>query len=1163
MRLPKNLLSPGVYVKPRIFLCETDKTRICQLDTTDTKATLKFNSYSELAFEVARICNNITTGETIVNPYFDKIEAVRLIEVEGFGYFELQGPKLTSDGIKEAKECTAYSLEYTLSQKYLEDFNVNTGGIDDMAYIYAVEKFKDKADSNYVPISLYNPGTPGLSLLNLILEKIYGWRIGHVDAQLQTLTRQFEIDRTSVYDFLMNDICEKFNCYIVFNTYDNTINVYAESPTVWFDGNGTQKQFIMDNMVFGDIETVAIDGYKTTGWEYAIASGDDGKLVGVLTLDEAPASGTKIEVVGIDSTWETDVFIAFDNLAQEINVDYSADDIKTVLTVTYGDDFSISEANLGLPYLTDISYFYTVDWMGQDLYDAYTAYMEKSNNAQAEYTKNAKEIAKLNDQIAYEENRLSLEYSEASVTKDTYGTYYTRQQNEGGTYYYAEVSLPSDYNANTQYYSNVSTNVNEEKVENLYLVLQKYYCGLYNSDEAKKIAESLAQLDGEPDEYGNPDTLLDKFGFMQQYTITYLYNTLKNMPAKSTTTGEYDEYNDEIYNFLHEMWTEVGRTPLKETYLKTYELLRDTGVQAGISVNTSQEYGKHYVTLLFIDSLNKIIAERDAIIGGYESDKQDFWDANADINASLSMKNADNFTEGQLIRLNAFLREDELHIDDIVETSIDDISSSFKIKQNAMESGRIELKKLCQPQLQFSMNMANIYALPEFEPIIDQFQLGNMIKVALRPDYIKQSRLMQVDINFDDFSDFSCEFGELKSLRSQSDIHADLLKNVISAGKSVATNSSYWTHGTNVATATDLKIQQGLLDAVTQIKAIDGTQGVVIDKYGILLRKAGDGPDGYDLRQTRLVNNMILMTDDGWKTARTGLGQLTIDGEKLYGLIAEAVIAGYIEGSKIVGSTIEGGTINIGDGAFMVDSDGTVTMNGANTIDGYAKTDQTPVVSNSNPQNPTDGQLWLDTSTSPYTLKVYNANQWIYFDQQNGGKIYTTTEQPDLKSCSIGDIWVLGPGAVFEKDGVQYESGSMLRVTLNNEDQKEWVDANSAYTAMKQNIEQHFTFDKTNGLKIGQTDQKFYVNIKSIGMEICENPNIASSSSGVEHDPNSVVLISNESAEIKNATFKGDNGTTFNNNTQFNQPVDMMGFVWQKEENGSLSLAIGQQNINT
>ena len=116
MKLPKDLLS-GIYTKPRIFLCEVDKERICQLETTNTSATLKFNSYSELSFEVGRTYNNLVTGETLVNPYYDKIEAVRLIEVEKFGYFEIQGPELISDGIKEAKNITAYSLEYTLSTK--------------------------------------------------------------------------------------------------------------------------------------------------------------------------------------------------------------------------------------------------------------------------------------------------------------------------------------------------------------------------------------------------------------------------------------------------------------------------------------------------------------------------------------------------------------------------------------------------------------------------------------------------------------------------------------------------------------------------------------------------------------------------------------------------------------------------------------------------------------------------------------------------------------------------------------------------------------------------------------------------------------------------------------------------------------------------------------
>ena len=210
MRLPKNLLNNN-YTKPRLFLCETDKEKICQLDASGLSGSFKFNSYSELSFEVGRVYNDLITGETKVNPFYDKIEALRLVYLENFGYFELQNPELVGDGIKESKTLSAYSLEYTLSQKYLSDFYINTGEVNSVEVIYAEEVYGERANDHISPVTLYNPSNKRLSLLHLILEKIYGWSIGHVDSSLEKLSRQFEVDRESVYDFLMNEICEKFN----------------------------------------------------------------------------------------------------------------------------------------------------------------------------------------------------------------------------------------------------------------------------------------------------------------------------------------------------------------------------------------------------------------------------------------------------------------------------------------------------------------------------------------------------------------------------------------------------------------------------------------------------------------------------------------------------------------------------------------------------------------------------------------------------------------------------------------------------------------------------------------------------------------------------------------------------------------------------------------
>lgn len=918
MRLPKDLLS-GNYKKSRIFLCEPNKEKICQLDTSNTQGTFKFNGLSELSFDVARTYNDLLTGEIKINPYYDKIEAIRLIYVEGIGYFELQAPELVGDGIKEIKSCTAYSLEYVLSQKYLEDFYINTGKTDSVEVIYA-------GNNHIVPVSLYNPSKKGLSLLHLILEKVYGWTIGHVDSSLQKLCRSFEVDRQSVYDFLMNEVCQKFNCYIVFDTVNSTINIYAESLTSKFIGNGSTKIFTI-SPPFAEVKTVSVGGYKTTKWTYNASTG-------VLTLNDAPASGEMVEVVdGALTQWETDVFVTYDNLSREIKIDYDADSIKTVLTVSYGDDENIREVNLGLPYITDLSYYYNPEWMGQDLYEAYGKYLQKSNQHQNQYTSNSQKMVEFANYIDFEENRLSLQYSLVnSVNEETIGTYYVR----GGTspnYYYVEVSLPTDYNANVDYYSMNTTNLNEEKVSDLYTVLKLYF---NNEDEA------TAKHNGWETEY---DSLRIAFEFMKT-EFNELFFALKSETGDRTTSYSVEAA---LLKFFKAMWREIGRTPLKALYYEPYKKVQITNMEAGWSNKSSVNYGYYYPVVILLKSIEKAIAERDVTINSYQQQYKSYQNANIVISNDMLLSN--NFTPDQLVKLNAFLREDEVHYEDIVSTGQDSIADTFKVKQDAMESGRIELQKLCQPQLQFAMSMANIYALPEFEPIIEQFQLGNMIKVGIRPDYIKQSRLLQVNINFDDFSDFSCEFGDLVSLRTQSDIHADLLKNALSAGKSVASNASYWTKGSDKANNIDLRLEEGLLNSIEALKSIDGTQNAYIDKYGIHLEVVNPETGEVGDKRVWMVNNQIVFTDDGFKTSKSVLGEFTIDGVSYYGLLAQAVIAGLVEGSEIKGGTIQIGEYIDDNGdvryAFEVTEDGVVKMHaGGNTIDGYATTDDLQSVKN-------------------------------------------------------------------------------------------------------------------------------------------------------------------------------------------------------------------------
>lgn len=966
MRLPKNLFN-NTYAKPKIFLCETDKQKMGVLNTTDTKVSLKFNTYSELSFNIDRTYINTLTGEKHTHLFYDRIEHPRLILLDNIGYFQIQAPDMSTNNFRENKTITAYSSEYALSQKYITDLHVNTGEVDSVEVIYSEE-----TGSALEPVTFYNQANPRLSLLHLALEEVYGWKIGHVDDSLKTLVRSFDIDRQSVYDFLMNDVCKKCNCYIVFDTLKNEINIYAEALTAKFIGDGKTKKFTI-SPAFYKVNTVSIDGYKTTQWTYD-------KKTGALTFTKAPTNLSNIEVVdGGLTEWETDVFVTFENLASEMKVTYNADDIKTRLTVTYGDDLDIREINMGSPYITDLSYFYTVDWMGQDLYDAYTAYLKKSQTSQTQYTKNSQEMLEISDQRYYEEHRLSMEYSEATVDSNTIGTYYIRDY-ANGSYFFREVALPDDYNASTKYYQLDGVKLTSEKVNDIYMAIRDNF----QTGSIEKIT-----------------ALTDAFAFMEDssYDIAYLCQYLNNSNAP-------EKKKNYVMNFLKTMWEQVGRTPLKSVYQETFKILQSTNIdwaQEHIdpdgNVTYHENYPWYYAILLFLESIDIAIAKRDQQIEKLQNAYDTLQAANIEISNGLLMEN--NFTEAQLIRLSAFIKEDELHIDDIIETEYDTLEDSFKVKQDAMEAGRIELHKRSQPKLQFSMTMANIYAIPEFEPIINQFQLGKVIKVGLRLEtktaefigdgatkkftlcppfyniktvyvggsettswkynnktgileltsysapkngvhikvigennYIKQSRLLQVDMGLDDLSDFEAQFGELTDLRSQSDIHADLLSQAIQAGKSVASSQDNWNAGVDKAISTDLKIQQGLLDSATVLKSMDGTQGVEVDKYGIHLRKVNPDTGEIDPKQGWITNNMMAYTDNNWLSSKSVFGEYQIKGESSprWGLLADACIASYIEGSTLVGGKIGIGERDDGSYNFSVNYEGHMIAQSADVV---------------------------------------------------------------------------------------------------------------------------------------------------------------------------------------------------------------------------------------
>lgn len=1633
MQLPKDLLS-DTYRAPNVVLCQTNKEKICKLNTTNLEGTFKFNSFSEISFDVPSIYCDIITGETKPTPYYDYVEGLRLVYLEGFGYFQLQDPEIDGNGIQEYKHINAYSLEYSLSQRYLENFIINEGDVGDTV-------------GSIDGAVLYNPDDIEHSLIHLVLQKAYGWTVGHVDEELAKQSRSFEIDRQSIYDFIMNDMCETFKCYVEFDTINNTISIYAENEVERFIGDGETNIFNLQNDISTDTD-ITINGHVVTEYKYNLTTKE-------LSFDNVPAQGDIIEVSNeFKHKYDTDVIIAFENLSNDMKVNYSADDIKTVLTVKGSDDLDIRNVNFGLPSIMNLDYYCTPEWMGDSLYQEYKYYMDKQSkymsgfyskdisgsteeyfdvkttsedfvagvvqqlpvqSAQEQFNVNGDTVSynidkvikeyKINSEIEeiavnsknetfnepnmqvetitaqedvatftfdgsyiftlpsdfnFNENSIvkiegkevdntNYEYSnnkleitnksllttgntvevitcenkfviESVITKDSkiiingarelmsseYS--YVTNGNEkyltinvslsvgdeikistpnGTLFTSVQVSIPSGYaiaavkvdendvkyTVNTtgstitindtdaikygsiievEYIQNrftleklrdkvvsveingtdfskyeldgaqltinglsvgdtirvesidtqfdlsddddkeiVSVMVNGEKqqgynldgniltinelnpsdrvvinlvnnkfesqqydkqilsvkinsqkvnytfsdnvvtVSNLDLLFSgeqiviefvpksfslslpkdkivsvlvdgkeigvKQYeydysikkltisldnllinssvvvasidthfdvkqlsaneniaavCILRHSNDGKtqeltvdvndytydknenslvvndsrlsqddivlfktinksfvvsnsnKALTSVRINDNITEDYtfnssiltittslGIGDTVSAEFldnhfvlqndigskhivekkspDSMLTETISegengYLYNkttktltvyaTLENgdklivktievenallvvesdagdgqilitdvypkLDSYEPKAGDYvvwvegctetlkrlyelidsrlteensvpDEYKitekivtpenfeqaglylpeasidnlGEVYKIVNQdnngnevaskyyvceikvsivknkqtgkyeqkytyVWNErnlvvgaEGINSLKEKK-DIYLSIQDVQIAAEWDKKDadSDEYKAYINNLNKLNAINKELENKQKKVEDIQAEIQKVNDENTLISENISVNK--NFTPENLDRLSLFLREDEYSDDCFYVSEIDTDLDKINTQKELLVAGQKELKKISQPKLSFSASMRNIYAMPEFAPILNQFSLGNFVKVKMRDDFIKKARLLEVQLNFSDLSNFSCTFGDLLSAKDQGDIHADLLSQAVSAGKAVASGSSYWQKGYDVATAIDERIRNGLIDATTSIKSNSAGQSVSWDNYGIHLRKVVDGV--LDNHEGWITNNKFLYSDDNFQTTKSVFGHYTIDGEEYWGILAGCVRAGLVEGSSIVGGQICIGEQEDGSYAFIVDKDGTVTMNKGDAAEKLSffsfDGDNGLVVGENNGSGEYFSRVSaqriefcrkariITVESEPTQSNRYNNYDYIlYIHQENNDTYYDYYKNPDFLSAQYKPISSIG-----------------------------------------------------------------------------------------------------------------------------------------------------------
>lgn len=178
--------------KHSVILCNPNGDELFSLaQITDCRIGLNINSVSEFNFSIPKYKNKK------VIPYYDLVQTKRLVKIDNIGVFVITNVEIDNDGVVETKTVSCKGIEFELASK--------TMGLLEGTY-----KF-------------YDPSNTDKSLMSLVMGYLPNWTIGEIDSELWNIHRTFDEKDGNIYNFLMSDVQDAFECVFIFDTLERKI----------------------------------------------------------------------------------------------------------------------------------------------------------------------------------------------------------------------------------------------------------------------------------------------------------------------------------------------------------------------------------------------------------------------------------------------------------------------------------------------------------------------------------------------------------------------------------------------------------------------------------------------------------------------------------------------------------------------------------------------------------------------------------------------------------------------------------------------------------------------------------------------------------------------------------------------------------------------------
>lgn len=910
----------GIPVIPDVVLATKSGSKLGVIENvTGLVVKNEMNAPDEVSFSV----NRYADGKECT--LWSQIKDFKLVYLTHWNrWYEIQVTNNEDTNIvKSITGTQAHQAE--LSQINLYEVEINTEGDLDVQ----AEKFG--RDDN-IATKFYDPDNPSLSLLNRILaDKAPHYSIAHVDESLKNVQRMFTFDGTDILSAL-NEIAEEVDCLFVFGESD--------------EDDGKMHRTISAY----DLE------------DFCLTCGERGMYDDVCT--NCGSSNIK-KGYGKD----TGIFVTRENLGESISYESNKDEVKNCFRLTAGDELMTAVVKSCNPNGSNYIWYLSDD-MKEDMsaelrekleqydsdYENYqnnyemtgvpSTYISSYNALVDKYAGGAVELTKVDSPITGYANLLNAyynvydlyDYLNVSLMPGSSVKTVTTAQEQLDLLTVSSMSPIGVSNLNTITVSTMDSQVvNAAKI---HVDTGRYQVKVSASTKSGNTWSGLITVTS----FVNSDDSASK-------TLSIVFNDnaadyIKQQIERATAKMDADNIGT-VALFRKDVaeFTEAINDNYSLSYLQILasvcQACLDVLIEQGCGQPSSDMYAEMYQPYLQKQrAIDTEIKEREEELALLR--RKSVVDDQGNVIRFDGEKGLIDYIETQMadikgmLDMQTYLGEDlwfelcKYRLEDEYSNSnfISDGLNNAEIVSNAqkfLKAAWTEIIKSATLQHNISGNLYDFLILPEFRELLDNFEVGNWIRVEAN-DKVFKLRLLSYEIDYDNINNIDVEFSDvINGLGTMSD-----LQSVLASAKSIATSYSATVRqaekGNTANSLISGMVANGLGLTNTKIVNDDDNQNVVFDSHGILMRKQNDFDDNYGDEQVKIINHGMYYTNDGWETVSTGLGHFIYydpaDGQYKdgYGVIADTIVGNIILGNNV-------GIYNP-DNSFVANENGvTITAN--------------------------------------------------------------------------------------------------------------------------------------------------------------------------------------------------------------------------------------------